>query len=180
MLPNWIELAIEARVQSVLMWQIADWNVPDTQAYERHRIASWEAAENLGYIQPDGDVPLLLSSDYDLVEAFSQGQERWHAERAAAEEAETEAAAKARINALLVARDWKGLMLPSPKDLLADLIAGEQMKVGGHILSPDEDGVWITNPYGIDCGLWQTITPDVVEAFLVDMARGVEYGPVPY
>lgn len=180
MLPNWIELAIEARVQSVLMWQIADWKVPDTEAFERHRHASWEAAETLGYLEPEMTVPLLLSSDYDLIEAFSQGQERWHAEQEAAREADAEASAKARLETLLAAKDWKGLKLPSPGELLADLVAGEQAKVRGHTLIPDDDGVWLTNPYGIDCGLWQTITLEVVEAFLVDMARGVEYGPVPY
>jgi len=51
--------------------------------------------------------------------------------------------------------------------------------VNGHTLSPDEHGVWITSPYGNDCGLWQHLTMERVEKFLVDMAADKDYGLVP-
>ncbi len=76
--------------------------------------------------------------------------------------------------------EWPGKEdLPDPATLLALLIKGERCDVNGHCLIPDEHGVWITNPYGIDCGLWQELSIQRVEAFLTDMARGEEYGPVP-
>ena len=75
--------------------------------------------------------------------------------------------------------EWLGLGMPQPGELLASLEKGEPQEVCGHRLSPDEHGVWITNPYGVDCGLWQTLSLEKVKVFLTDLALGKEYGPVP-
>jgi len=75
--------------------------------------------------------------------------------------------------------EWFGLGLPQPAELLASLEKGEAQEVCGHNLSPDDHGVWITNPYGVDCGLWQTLSLEKVRAFLTDMALGKTYGLVP-
>jgi len=69
--------------------------------------------------------------------------------------------------------------LPTASELHALLEQGTACSVNGHSLSPDEDGVWITNPYGVDCGLWQDLTIQRVESFIADMAMDKEYGPVP-
>jgi len=69
--------------------------------------------------------------------------------------------------------------LPRPEDLLAALQKGESQEICQHRLTPDEHGVWVTNGYGLDCGLWQTPTLERVRSFLVDMAVGKEYGLIP-
>lgn len=69
--------------------------------------------------------------------------------------------------------------LPDVATLYGLLARGQRCQVSGHSLSPDEHGVWITNPYGNDCGLWQNLTPERIEVFLADMVAGKEYGPIP-
>ena len=76
-------------------------------------------------------------------------------------------------------REWGTQDLPTPVALHAALVEGKGCRVNGHKLSPDEHGVWITNPYGIDCGLWQELTVQRVEEFLIDMAQDKDYGPLP-
>ena len=81
---------------------------------------------------------------------------------------------------ILVEKDeWFALGLPQPGELLVSLEKGEAQEVCGYRLSPDEHGVWLTNPYGTDCALWQTLSFEKVRVFLTDMALGKEYGPVP-
>lgn len=70
--------------------------------------------------------------------------------------------------------------LPGAQTLYELLSRGQCCEVNGHSLSPDEHGVWITNPYGNDCGLWQNMTLERVNEFLIDMAADKEYGPTPY
>lgn len=70
--------------------------------------------------------------------------------------------------------------LPDTQTLYDLLLRGQRCEVNGHSLSPDEDGVWITNPYGNDCGLWQDLTFERVDEFLTEMAADEEYGPTPY
>jgi len=76
--------------------------------------------------------------------------------------------------------DWPDKdSLPSASDLLALLQQGASCRVNGHILSPDEHGVWITDPYGVDRGLWQELTVQRVEKFLADIIAGKDCGLVP-
>lgn len=69
--------------------------------------------------------------------------------------------------------------LPDTQMVFDLLLRGQRCEVNGHTLSPDEHGVWVTNPYGNDCGLWQQLTLGRVEEFLIDMAAGMEYDPIP-
>lgn len=80
----------------------------------------------------------------------------------------------ARIEKPLYSRD----SLPSAETLFELLQRGQPCEVNNHSLSPDEHGVWITNPYGID-SLWQELTIERVENFLEQMAEGKDVGPVP-
>ena len=76
--------------------------------------------------------------------------------------------------------DWPDKdKLPTESELYELLKAMRSCTVADHYLSPDERGVWITNPYGIDCGLWQELTVEHVSDFLADMAGGKIYGPTP-
>lgn len=76
--------------------------------------------------------------------------------------------------------DWPDRnALPHARELLALLEQGAQCRVTGHTLSPDEHCVWVTNPYGNECGLLQDLTLQRVENFLSDMAKEKEYGLAP-
>lgn len=75
--------------------------------------------------------------------------------------------------------EWRSKDLPLPAVLLAELSEGKTCRVSGHTLSPDEHGVWLTNPYGIDCGLWQELTLQCVEEFLINMDTEKDYGLMP-
>lgn len=153
---------------------------------ERHyayldQIKEWtyERVRRLAYTVPVETIHPLIATVPELVDAWAEGkryreEEQWEEERAQKTK-EREAVVEQKINA----KDWEGLGLPSPAELLAGLSNGESSYVGGHSLNPDEDGVWVTNPYGHDCALWQDITLESIEEFLIDMARGEEYGPVP-
>jgi len=78
---------------------------------------------------------------------------------------------------------WESLGFPSPKTLLAALLAHDDdvTVVNGHSLSYEEDlfVTWYTNPYGIDGALCGVPTMEVMQLFLIDMAQGKDYGPVP-
>lgn len=179
MLPSWLNLLIEARVQRELMWQLVEWDKLHAPEIDTYRRKSFDSAEEAGYLMPDMPTPLLLKFDEELTESFAHGQSRWHQEKYDAGKAENEARRIAEIEGFIATKNWDALSLPSPETLFADLGKGERSDVRGHILNPDEEGVWVTNPYGCDCALWQDITLETIEAFLVDMARGEEYGPVP-
>lgn len=73
---------------------------------------------------------------------------------------------------------WGGEDLPTSNELHAVLEHGMSCCVRGHSLIPDEHGVWITNPYGVD-GLWQDLSMQHVEDFLTVMRKGEDYGTVP-
>ena len=76
--------------------------------------------------------------------------------------------------------EWSGKDdLPAAAELHALLEQGTSCTVNGHYLKSDEQSVWITNPYGLDCVLWQDLTMQRVEEFLRDMASDKEYGPAP-
>jgi len=69
--------------------------------------------------------------------------------------------------------------LPTASNLHALLEQGVSCRVTGYTLSPDQHGVWVTNPYGNECGLWPDLTLQRLENFLADMAIDKEYGLVP-
>ncbi|WP_124491789.1 hypothetical protein [Burkholderia stagnalis] len=86
-----------------------------------------------------------------------------------------------RAEVLIANEDWAALHLPTPDQLTAKLLSGAPATVCCHRLEYDEelDIVWFTNPYGVDGALCDG-APDIatIKSFLIDMARGVEYGPI--
>lgn len=92
-----------------------------------------------------------------------------------AEQEEAEAAAEAAYLESL-----KTKPMPTGAELLAQLLAGESVEVEQHHLNYDEgEGIWITNPYGVDAGLMAP-TERACAGFIEQMRKGVEYGPTPY
>ncbi|WP_343725873.1 hypothetical protein [Herbaspirillum huttiense] len=83
------------------------------------------------------------------------------------------------IEVKITGKEWATLGLPTASALFEALNKGERQEVAGHKLSPAEDGVWLTNPYGVECGVWQELNLEQVIEFLADMARGSTYGPIP-
>jgi hypothetical protein len=76
--------------------------------------------------------------------------------------------------------DWLGKDdVPTTSTLFELLEQGIPCRVSDHSLSYDGEALWITNPYGIDCGYWPELTAGRVKNFLADMAMGREYGAVP-
>lgn len=88
-----------------------------------------------------------------------------------------------RVSDLIKANDWAALDLPTPEELTASLASGESHSdINGHfvVYDQEDDMTWITNPYGVDGVLCNGVpTVNGIRSFLTDMARGVEYGPVP-
>lgn len=82
--------------------------------------------------------------------------------------------------ALIAEENWSALGLPHPVNLLAALKNKQSQEINGHRLSPDEHGIWLTDSYGVDCGLWQHVSIEALQRFLINIARGNEYGPAPY
>lgn len=123
------------------------------------------------------DCPLLFVDEPQLVTAWNKGvaaQRAWLAEiveEMELEEAET-AAKRDRLDAL------KTKPMPTGADLLAKLLGGEHVEVEGHRLELDEHGIWVTNPYGLDSGIFAP-TVRACDRFIRYMRQGGEYGPTP-
>lgn len=126
----------------------------------RHRAIT--LVEDLGAEHHDASCPSLLADIEPLARAFRESQAR------AREDA-----------AILASLEERGL--PAPQTLLSELLASGTACVNCTGLTWEEElnVTWYTNAYGIDgllCG-----RPDLkaMQSFLIDVARGVEYGPVP-
>lgn len=89
---------------------------------------------------------------------------------------------QAKVLEQIKAADWASLSLPTPESALTALLAGERLTANCHTAHYDaDDGItWLTNAYGIDGVLCQEPDLQAVTSFLTDMAKGIEYGPVPY
>lgn len=176
MLPLWFNLALDARIHREHLYLLLNADKLGTPEFNNRRHESARLAEDAGYAAPTIPTPPLLNGDEELEEFFRLGQHRWRQEQ----KEELEDQRNAEIEQRIQSKDWTCLGLPPAVELLADLKNGQGRYIAGHSLSPDKDGVWVTNPYGIDCALWQDIDLEFIESFLADMARGEEYGPVPH
>lgn len=116
-----------------------------------------------GADHPDSDCPALFSDAEPLVRAFAEGQARTRED--------------ARIEASL-----EDLGLPTPDALLAELLAQGSASVQNTLLTwePALEITWYTNAYGIDGALCGIPDRETLKAFLINTARGVEYGPIPH
>lgn len=111
---------------------------------------------------------------------FQIKEEREFDEKQKAKRAAEERAVKVR--ALVANDDWCALALPTPSELLGNLLSGQSSDVQGHFIDYDksDDVVWITNPYGIDLILCQgRPSEQTIRRFLVNLAMGRDYGPSP-
>ena len=186
-------IALAARCQ----WAIASCLHPDLTGADRDLDLYGIAAENAeSFVQeaarasPDApcpqiliDVPILRGAfehEAALVFACLTSESEAH-ERCLEEKRQHQIAAE--ITEVLIANeDWEALDLPTPDELVAKLLDQECVDVCGHCLDYEEelDVVWLTNPYGVD-GLLFNGRPATrsIKSFHIDMARDVEYGPVP-
>lgn len=126
----------------------------------------------------------FLAGERLLHEAWCDGVEMRVVLDEQAQRERIEAEKSKQIEAKIRAGDWRSLGLPTPPELAAQLQrARPAPQIHGHTLFWDaEDGVvWFTNPYGQD-GILARRPDDlpVLTGFLANMARGVEYGRVPY
>ncbi|WP_155754550.1 hypothetical protein [Burkholderia stagnalis] len=182
-------LALAARCQ----WAIATGLNPELTRDERDFVAygiamerSRDLAREAGRAFPDEPCPPLLVDVPLLCDAFEHEGALVLADRAAAIHAAERDLERERerhhAEVLIANADWEALRLPTPDRLTAKLLAGEPAEVCCHRLEYEEelDIVWFTNPYGVD-GVLCSGVPDVatITLFLIDMARGVEYGPIP-
>lgn len=123
---------------------------------EARRDACDLACRELEAMDADGPCPTLFADEPELTDAWNRGAQ-WAARKRHTYEREN---------------------LPGPEALYELLTRGQSCEVNGHSLCPDEHGVWITNPYGVDA-LWQDVTPGRLQEFLLDMAQDKEFGLVP-
>ncbi|KVZ65779.1 hypothetical protein [Burkholderia ubonensis] len=182
-------LALAARCQWVLATCLDPELTGDKRDIDRYGIAM-ERAEDLArkaaQAFPDEPCPPLLVDVPLLCDAFEHEGALVLADRAAAIDAAERDLARERerqhAEVLIANEDWEALRLPTPDRLTAKLLTGEPAEVCCHRLEYEEelDIVWFTSPYGVD-GVLCSGAPDVatIKSFLIDMARGVEYGPIP-
>ncbi|HDR9474396.1 hypothetical protein [Burkholderia multivorans] len=185
-------MALEARCK----WALARAYDPaitgddaDSEMYETLMECAEDLARSAGYEHRYDETPFLLADVPLLCDAFEHVASMMLDDEAAYKarierDAERERDRKAehqRIRTLVAAEAWGALCLPTPAELTATLLAEESATVGGHfvVYEKEQDVVWYTSPYGIDGVLCNTPTIDDMRAFLVDMAYGVEYGPIP-
>ena len=175
-----------------MQWALATYACDPESTGDYTAYAAWvERAESLadeaGRSFPDEPTPNLLVDVPFLRDIFeiaaSLALDNREAERDRAEREEARQREQARIERAISANDWDALHLPAPEQLAADLTASNHgVRVACHFLIFDaDDGLtWYTNPYGVDGVLCNGApSPEDARAFLLDMARGVEYGPVP-
>jgi hypothetical protein len=74
-------LALNARVESALMWLLVTSGDVGTEAFDRHRSDAWAFAERAGYLFSCEPMPHLLQDDTELQEAWTHGSERREADR---------------------------------------------------------------------------------------------------
>ncbi|MFP3637807.1 hypothetical protein [Paraburkholderia sp. SIMBA_054] len=173
-------LSLNARVESALMWLRVTGGEVGSEAFDRHRAKAWAFAARAGYLHPEASLPNLLRDDTELEEAWAFGVGVRQSERRATVE-ELERVRKGLESERLIAlRDWCALGLPTPEALFESLRCGERVSVAGHGVWLEDGVVWYENPYGQDGALGSDLKPGDLVDFLGDMARGEEYGPVPY
>ncbi|RQT22106.1 hypothetical protein [Burkholderia contaminans] len=95
-------------------------------------------------------------------------------ERAAAER-------RAATKAAIAAGDWTALDLPTPEAFVQALAAGKSVDVNGHSFDfVGDEGLWCTNPYGVDAYFGDAI-PSITYAreLLSAIALGTVFGDSP-
>jgi hypothetical protein len=171
-------LALYARCESALMWLLVTSGDVGTPAFDLHRGNAWAAAERAGYLYAGEPQPELLKDNCEVHDAWEYGVGLREQER---REEQIELKRERRA-ALAAAKDWGALGYPQPEAILADLKRGEHLCVAGHDLYPDGECVFFENAYNVPgvFGDLRDLSVADVEEFLTDMAKGEEWGLVPY
>jgi hypothetical protein len=171
-------LALYARCESALMWLLVTSGDVGTEAFDLHRGNAFDAACRAGYLYADEPQPVLLQDNCELHDAWHYGVSLCEQER----RREQMAVERERRVALAAAKDWGGLGYPRPEAIVAGLQCGKHLCVAGHELYPVGECVFFENAYNVPgvFGDLREITVVDVEDFLTDMAKGEEWGLVPY
>lgn len=126
--------------------------------------------------------PLLFADEPELVACWNIGVGQHREFLAGLDEIMREAAfedAEAASEAAYL-EGLKNKPMPTGVELLAQLLSGERVEVECHRLNYEKgEGIWITNPYGIDAGLLAP-TEKACAGFIAQIRQGVEYGPTPH
>lgn len=171
-------LALYARCESALMWLLVTSDDVGTEAFDRHRSNAFDAASRAGYLYADEPQPALLRDNCEVHDAWQYGVDMRQRER----QEEQRLIEQERRAALAAVKDWDALGYPRPEAILSDLKSGKHVFVAGHELCPDGECVFFENEYNVP-GLFgdlRDLTVADVEQFLTDMAKGEEWGLVPY
>ncbi|WP_186195746.1 hypothetical protein [Burkholderia gladioli] len=110
----------------------------------------------------------------DLADALAVVEEESARERAADEQ-------RAKTKAAIAAGDWAALDLPTPEAFVQSLAAGELAEADGHTFDYIKgEGLWCTNPYGVDAYFGESIPSiDYARELLTAIASGTIFGDTP-
>ncbi|MDN7430784.1 hypothetical protein [Burkholderia sp. AU45388] len=114
------------------------------------------------------------SAEAELAEALAEAESELAREKAADER-------RAKTKAAIEAGDWPALDLPTPEAFVQALAAGKSVDVDGHWFDfVSDEGLWCTNPYGVDAYFGDAI-PSIAYAreLLGAIALGTVFGDVP-
>lgn len=149
--------------------------------FDRYRAEAYHKAYKVGYDFPEFEEPPVCflprsECEYGFHDGRTDRAQRTREEQ----REEREAAANLRVQSLLEIGDWAALHMPSPSALMAELARGEAPEVCGHRLAWEDGVLWFTNPYGVDGALGSDLDEQSLADILTQLARGEEYGAVPY
>lgn len=128
--------------------------VEGTVAAEKKEAKVYLEAFDLGLLssgEGDPNVPVLFRKEPFLTEAWKDGFDTGY-------------------QASVLAVDPSTPLATSPGQLLSLLRATNKAEIEGFFLSLDEDGIWMTNPYGIDCAL-MPFSPEGCKEVLLTIER---------
>ncbi|WP_186072276.1 hypothetical protein [Burkholderia gladioli] len=110
----------------------------------------------------------------ELAEALAAVDAELAQERAADER-------RTKVKAAIAAGDWAALDLPTPEAFVKLLAAGESAEADGHTFDYIEgEGLWCTNPYGVDAYFGESIPSiDYARELLTAIASGTIFGDTP-
>ncbi|WP_186130678.1 hypothetical protein [Burkholderia gladioli] len=110
----------------------------------------------------------------DLADALAVIEEESARERAADEQ-------RAKAKAAIAAGNWAALDLPTPEAFVQSLAAGESAEADGHTFDYIKgEGLWCTNPYGVDAYFGESIPSiDYARELLTSIASGTIFGDTP-
>ncbi|WP_186019550.1 hypothetical protein [Burkholderia gladioli] len=110
----------------------------------------------------------------ELAEALASVDDELARERAADDR-------RTKVKAAIAAGDWAALDLPTPEVFVKLLAAGESAEADGHTFDYIKgEGLWCTNPYGVDAYFGESIPSiDYARELLTSIASGTIFGDTP-